>query len=1039
VRFYCFIILFCLKSVYGQGVYTEFGQNSTFVYGETYSLKQGTYEIIYFKGGEISAQFVLTQIQSIFDETENKLNYNLSNGLKIVVFNNIIDYQKSNVNISNPQHYAGGYSQLNDNISYVYFEGNTYDFKIQIRRAVSEIIVSEFIFGGNIRERLQTSALLNLPDWYLKGVSAYLAESWNIQKDNFLKDFFLNKKQRYFNSLQKEDEVLAGHSIWRYIEERFGKSAVGNILFLTKISRSVETAFVYYTGLNMDALMRDWQLFYQEKYAKDEQIFKFPKGEENAPSKLAKKYHTQFKISPDGRKIAIVTNSLGKYEVSLYDIKSKKLSKIASGGLRLINRDLVNKYPLIAWQPKSDKLSLIVFKNSVSYLKTYNINGNFLKEEKLENIAFVNDFSYNNTGSQIVLSVLENAQTNLLLYNVERKTFEYILKDKFDKINPKFSIDGSKIYFVSNRLNGKISDYLALYQLDINSKKVNYLYGEQNRKVNIWAPSEIKENYISVLSDKNGIVNNYALNLKKNELLPLTNYKRSILYNDISSEIIADLIFFNNRFRIYINQFSDEIEDDKVEVIQNTEYRKTIDFNLPKLDVIESQSLIIKDSVAKNEIVKEIVKKIEPKVFISGFDFKDEINASSMSSSKANATFSSKFKTQMNINFLLQQSDNSILNNYLFPSNVDEKIFNFPLVSPLFQVSLNDPLKNHIVEAGVRIPLSIRATDVFFNYTNNTKRWDKRISIMRRSRNLDNSIEDRKVITGIGKISFIYPFSEVSRFEINTGMRNDRNILMPIDTSQLNIKSTESLYLTNGFEYVFDNISSKGLNLFRGIRMRIYNENYQKLNQFEWISNIGFDFRHYLKLDKQIYLATRLSSAFSFGSQSVAYYLGGVENWITPVDNDKVFNSNIPALTGSEYAFQTVVSPMRGFYRNTRGGNKFVLLNTELRVPIFAYLIQKPISSQFLNSVMLISFLDIGTAWRGSSPYSYDNPFNTINVRSNQYSISVNSQRDPFVYSFGFGARAKVLGHYVKLDHGWGLIESKIQKSLTTFSLGLDF
>ena len=88
---------------------------------------------------------------------------------------------------------------------------------------------------------------------------------------------------------------------------------------------------------------------------------------------------------------------------------------------------------------------------------------------------------------------------------------------------------------------------------------------------------------------------------------------------------------------------------------------------------------------------------------------------------------------------------------------------------------------------------------------------------------------------------------------------------------------------------------------------------------------------------------------------------------------------------------------------------------------------------------MLIGFVDIGTAWKGKSPYSIENPFNTRIVQAPLYTMSVVTQRDPFLYAFGVGVRAKILGHYIKLDHGWGLLENKFQTAMTTISIGLDF
>jgi hypothetical protein len=88
---------------------------------------------------------------------------------------------------------------------------------------------------------------------------------------------------------------------------------------------------------------------------------------------------------------------------------------------------------------------------------------------------------------------------------------------------------------------------------------------------------------------------------------------------------------------------------------------------------------------------------------------------------------------------------------------------------------------------------------------------------------------------------------------------------------------------------------------------------------------------------------------------------------------------------------------------------------------------------------MLVGFADIGTAWQGSSPYSLSNPFNTKIVQAPLYTLTVSTQRDPFLYALGFGLRAKILGHYIKFDQGWGYSERALLKPQTTVSIGIDF
>ncbi len=64
---------------------------------------------------------------------------------------------------------------------------------------------------------------------------------------------------------------------------------------------------------------------------------------------------------------------------------------------------------------------------------------------------------------------------------------------------------------------------------------------------------------------------------------------------------------------------------------------------------------------------------------------------------------------------------------------------------------------------------------------------------------------------------------------------------------------------------------------------------------------------------------------------------------------------------------------MRGFTQNIRNGNSFALINSEIRWPFIRYFAGHPLRSNFLNSLQVVGFGDIGTAWTGRSPWSGEN------------------------------------------------------------------
>ncbi|MEK6615139.1 MAG: hypothetical protein AABZ32_03360, partial [Bacteroidota bacterium] len=202
------------------------------------------------------------------------------------------------------------------------------------------------------------------------------------------------------------------------------------------------------------------------------------------------------------------------------------------------------------------------------------------------------------------------------------------------------------------------------------------------------------------------------------------------------------------------------------------------------------------------------------------------------------------------------------------------------------------------------------------------------------------------------------------------------------------------------------------------------------------ISILGVDIRHYTKIHRDFIWANRFSASSSFGKKKLIYYMGGVDNWFNPQ-----FNYNTPIDFKQNYAYQTLATPMRGFDQNIRNGNSFALYNTELRLPVFRYLMNKPLKSDFLNNFQVVTFGDIGTAWTGKSPYADENSLNTqiIGGPPSPVTVVIETRREPIVGGYGWGIRSRLLGYFMRLDwsHGWE--DGKIQPKVFYWSFSLDF
>jgi hypothetical protein len=236
-------------------------------------------------------------------------------------------------------------------------------------------------------------------------------------------------------------------------------------------------------------------------------------------------------------------------------------------------------------------------------------------------------------------------------------------------------------------------------------------------------------------------------------------------------------------------------------------------------------------------------------------------------------------------------------------------------------------------------------------------------------------------------------------------------------------------------ELIYDNTRSLGLNLYNGTRYKIFGEYYQQANQSESdMVVLGVDFRTYKKVHRTFIWAIRLAGSTSFGSNKLIYYMGGVDNWLWPR-----FNTSTPIDYKQNYAYQTIATNMRGFDQNIRNGNSFVLFNTELRMPIFRYLANRPLKSDFLQNFQIVTFADVGTAWTGVNPYSSENSLYTRTISSGSLLITVEHQAEPWVGGFGAGLRTRLLGYFLRGDLAWGVDDGTVKKPIFYISLSLDF
>ncbi|MDD3739461.1 MAG: hypothetical protein PHP31_09240 [Lentimicrobiaceae bacterium] len=1032
-----------------------------------------SFDVYFYLNGKELAQHTADYVHRIIPQIETQLSTTLDTKLQFIVFNSLSDLKQSNLGLmENKQYNVGGITHIIGSKVFIYFNGDKNNFEQQIRAGIVRILTQKIIYGTSVTAQIKNNTIINLPNWFTDGLVSYYSTEWDSEMDNKMRQGMLNKNYKKINHLYGQDAVLIGHSFWRYIAQKFGKDKINNILFITRQMRSIEKGLYYVLSVPYDALMNDWQQWYEHQY------FDFNADSfadyDNIPVKVKKnKDYYNLKVSPDGNNVIYVENKKGIKKLFLISDKNNgKKKRLLRQGIRSSDK-IDTDYPIAQWHPNGNIITVIdEHKGQISFY-FYDLREQKWTKQDLFGFQKILDFNYSPNGRNIIMSAVKKGQSDIYLYNIAANAAENITQDAFNDLNPQF-VSNDIIVFSSNRptdtlsfsdeykqsYNGMSKNDLFVYNIKSRDKLLYRV--EKSAYANETLPKALNENEFLFLSDKNGINNCYIANIQKVvasvdtavhyrmfvSTKPVSNYNNSIIDYDIDlsdNQLLVKIIENNKPVfkQVPINK--------SPRILDQTDFTELS----IKKHIAETQADTIKRDNFKR---KRFVNVYANDVIIEDTSSSSIIRSGSnrgvpFFSSKETLYYEEYKKSEYNLstpqarNYLVEYSINDLVSQLDFSKISTSYQPYLGYAGPVFQkqptnanliVGATDLLEDYRIILGTRLNTSLVNNEYIIGFGNYKKRLDKEL-FFRRS-GFDMAYTNAYIRHHIYELHFIlrYPFSEILALENTLSLQYDHPVSLAFEYFTANITPKPDLWGIEKLALIYDNTNELGLNLLDGTRFKIFSEYYQLAISEKEKTNmivVGADFRNYLPIHKSFIWANRFSASTSFGRNRLLYYVGGVDNWIIPK-----FNTEFLTDYKYDYAFQALATNMRGFKQNIRSGNTFAIYSTELRFPVFKYLLNKPLKFEFLNNFQIVGFADVGSAWQGINPFDEDNTYFTRYIDNKPLTVSVKVQQDPLVAGYGFGLRTTVLGYFVRADWAWGVQDRKvIKKPMFYLSLSLDF
>src|SRR6185503_17334344 len=339
--------------------------------------------------------------------------YGLQRRANIVIYNNFDEMQQSNIGLGIDWQNTGGVTKLVNNKMIVYFDGNHDDLKKQIRQGIAKILVDNVLFGDDLGEFAANQALLDLPKWLTDGYIEFAGENWSPSLDDDLRSAMLSGKYNNFYQFAFEKPMLAGHSFWKYIADKYGKSKTTYFLYLARIYRNLNNASQKIAKKKFKNLLKDFMIDVPQAYFKDIRGRRnVPKGQLSVSEVIGKKDYMRFNASPIPRSFtyALVEFKQGKYTVVLMDnfVNSKELLKF---GARTREEEKNPNYPILAWDGKGTRLACLYNEEGKTKLFVYDILTRIkVVKQELKMFDQVQDMKYMLDANTLLMSGIRSGQ-----------------------------------------------------------------------------------------------------------------------------------------------------------------------------------------------------------------------------------------------------------------------------------------------------------------------------------------------------------------------------------------------------------------------------------------------------------------------------------------------------------------------------------------------------------------------------------------------------------------------------------------------------
>jgi len=1059
--------------------YFRFGKNKIQYHDLDWHFVQSTHFDVYYyePDGEALATFTAQAAEEAYADIERLFGYRITDRIAILVYQGHNEFAVTNaVELPDFAEGIGGVTELYKNRVALPFTGDLRDYRRVLHHEIVHAVVNDMFYGGSLQRIIRSGTRLRLPLWFHEGLAEYSALGWDTHSDMYLREAIAGDRLPPIDRLYGFFAYRGGQGVFDYIAAQYGRETITEILHRTQAGGSVNGAIRSALGVDLDQLSERWHqalraVHFPEVAAREEMD---AIARPLLPREEGLRFSTSAAISPRGDRVAFLSADGGTFDVYLVDADGGGLRRLIAGQTNPRFESFRILTPGISWNPSGTRLAVAVKAGASDAIALVDVRTRHTRHYRIPTLDAIQSVQWSPDGSRIAMSATRGGQSDIYVLDLQSGEVVNYTNDVFSDAEPSWSPDGRSIVFHSDRGDHLVSgankggafdlaeyDYgqFSLYRLDLEAP------GALTRLTHDpdWDDTSPRfgedADRLLFISDRNGVPNLYELHLTTGTIRPLTDLFVGVTQVSVSMDgrSAAMVTLKEGLPAIYLlrEPFEREIAGPLAPTVwahrvmgdrgvgrapalavahpttlQDNPFlreagspdpfmgdltrRKRIAHNLGH-DVLPSSSPpSIIDSTAhqpSSEVLAEIASDTSAasQVDFREYDFSDAFDEASPRSSR--------FVLEDNLRddgslrprrYRLRFSPDLIYGNLGY-----DAIFG---VQSFTQISFSDLLGNHRISAATNLVIDLRNSDYLLSYQHLAQRTNYALTgfhVARQLTDFDQQAFYRYRNYG-AIVGLSYPLDKFRRIEAEISLQG-------VDLTDLmdpTLRSNSRGFVFPALTFTSDHTTPGFLTPSGGRRFAVRVSGTP--GPAVAFGSVLADARQYFG-GRTYSLGLRLAGGASFGRDAQRYYSAGVQNWLNPQF------SGIPIRDENDFVFGTPIMPLRGHEFDAASGDRFMLFNAEVRVPLVAALLPGPLPILPLYHLQGVAFIDAAAIPSGDE-------FNLWADKEDG-----GRELDDLYIGAGVGLRTLVLGYPLRLDWAWPHDGQRFGPSRFYVSVGLDF